>query len=120
MSCTVVKGSAFADFVNVRTDESISIAVSFLKNRYHTKQVLCSTDPVFEETFLFEFIGENDQIKFDAATLLKLSQPIHITILKHRKNEKPVVIGTKSVEWRSLLFYNHMEVNSEVLPVSKT
>jgi hypothetical protein len=60
MSCTVVKGSAFADFVNVRTDESISIAVSFLKNRYHSKQVLCSTDPVFEETFLFEFIGEND------------------------------------------------------------
>lgn len=37
LSCTVVKGSAFVDFVNVRTDESVSIAISFLKNRYHTR-----------------------------------------------------------------------------------
>ena len=55
LSCTVVKGSAFADFVNVRSDESLSIAVSFLKNRYHTRQVQCSTDPVYDESFLFEF-----------------------------------------------------------------
>jgi len=95
MSLTIVKGSAFADFVNVRSDESLSIAVSFLKNRYHTRQVQCSTDPVFDETFLFEFVGENENIKFDASTLLKLNQPIHITILKHRKNEKAVVLGTK-------------------------
>lgn len=73
LSCTVVKGSAFVDFVNVRTDESVSIAISFLKNRYHTKQVLCSTDPVFDESFLFEFVGDNEQIRFDAATLLKLN-----------------------------------------------
>jgi hypothetical protein len=37
LSCTVVKGSSFADFVNVRSDESISISASFLKNRFHTK-----------------------------------------------------------------------------------
>jgi hypothetical protein len=73
MSLTLVKGSAFADFVNVRPDESVSVAVSFLKNRYHTRMVQCSTDPVFDETFLFEFVGENDNIKFDAATLLKLN-----------------------------------------------
>jgi hypothetical protein len=60
MSLSVVKGSAFVDFVNVRTDESISISVSFLKNRYQTRQVLCSTDPIFDETFLFEFVGENN------------------------------------------------------------
>jgi hypothetical protein len=106
MSLTVVKGSAFADFVNVRSDESLSIAVSFLKNRYHTRQVQCSTDPVYDETFLFEFVGDNENIKFDAATLLKLNQPIHITILKHRKNEKAVVLGTKQIEWRSLLYCN--------------
>lgn len=73
MSCTIIKGSAFADFVNVRTDESISIAVSFLKNRFHTKMVQCSTDPVFDETFLFEFVGDNESLKFNAATLLKLN-----------------------------------------------
>jgi hypothetical protein len=120
MSLTLVKGSAFADFVNVRTDESVSVAVSFLKNRYHTRMVQCSTDPLFDETFLFEFVGNNDQIKFDAANLLKLNQPIHITILKHRKNEKAVVIGTKSIEWRPLLFCNQVEINAEVLPISLT
>ena len=120
MSLTLVKGSAFADFVNVRTDESVSVAVSFLKNRYHTRMVQCSTDPLFDETFLFEFVGNNDQIKFDAANLLKLNQPIHITILKHRKNEKAVVIGTTSIEWRPLLFCNQVEINAEVLPISLT
>jgi CEP76 C2 domain len=120
MSLTLVRGSAFADFVNVRTDESVSVAVSFLKNRYHTRMVQCSTDPLFDETFLFEFVGNNDQIKFDAANLLKLNQPIHITILKHRKNEKAVVIGTKSIEWRPLLFCNQVEINAEVLPISLT
>lgn len=120
LSCTVVKGSAFVDFVNVRTDESVSIAISFLKNRYHTKQVLCSTDPIFDETFMFEFVADNNQIKFDAGALLKLNQPLHVTILKHRKNEKAVVIGTKMVEWRALLYCNQVEVNAEILPINLT
>ena len=36
LSCNVIKGAAFVDFVNVRPDEHIQIAVSFLKNRYMT------------------------------------------------------------------------------------
>ena len=60
MSCSVIKGSAFADFVNTRPDEHISVTVSFLKNRFHTKMVPASTDPVFDETFLFEFVGDNE------------------------------------------------------------
>jgi hypothetical protein len=118
LSCTVVKGSAFADFVNVRSDESLSIAVSFLKNRFHTRQVQCSTDPVYDESFLFEFQGDQENAKFDAATLLKLQQPIHVTVLKHRKNEKAVVIGTKQIEWRSVLYCNQVEINAEILPIN--
>jgi hypothetical protein len=41
-------------------------------------------------------------------------------MLKHRKNEKAVVIGTKSIEWRPLLFCNQVEINAEVLPISLT
>ena len=36
MSCSVVRGNAFVDFVNVRPDEQLSVTVSFLKNRYST------------------------------------------------------------------------------------
>lgn len=46
--------------MNARDDEYLSVSVSFLKNRYHTKQVHVSTDPIFDETFIFEFVGENE------------------------------------------------------------
>jgi len=52
--------------------------------------------------------------------MLKLNQPLHLTILRHRKNDKPVVIGTKNLDWRSLLFCNSVEINAEVLPVDLT
>lgn len=67
---------------------------------------------------MFEFVGEDENIKFDASMLLKLNQPIHITILKHRKNEKAIVLSTKCLDWRSLLYCNQIEINAEVLPVS--
>jgi hypothetical protein len=69
---------------------------------------------------VFEFTGENINTKFDASMLLKLNQPLHFTILKHRKNEKPVVIGTKSVEWRHILYSNQVEINADILPISLT
>lgn len=75
---------------------------------------------MFDSNFVFEFTGENINTKFDASMLLKLNQPVHFTILKHRKNEKPVVIGTKSVEWRHILYSNQVEINADVLPISLT
>lgn len=106
LACTVVRGSAFVDFVNVRPDEQLSISVSFLKSRFHTKLLTCSSDPIFDETFMFEFVGDNENIRFDPSMLLKLKQPLHITVLKHRNNEKPVVLGTKDVDWRPTLYCN--------------
>lgn len=120
LSCRVVQGKAFVDFVSAKDDEFISITVSFLKNRFSTQLVNVSTDPFFDEAFVFELQGENENIRFDPSMLLKLNQPLHITILKQKKNEKPVVIGTKKIDWRSLLFSNSVELNAEVLPTSLT
>ena len=55
------------DFVNCPPDEHMSVAISFLKNRFHTKIVPCRPDPIFDETFIFEMVGDNEKIKFDAA-----------------------------------------------------
>ena len=118
LSCTIVRGSAFVDFVNHSPDESLSISVSFLKNRFSTKRVPVSTDPVFDDTFLFEFKGDNDNIRFDPGMLVQLNQPLHITILKHKKNEKPRVIGTKNIDWRQILSCSQIEINAEIWPVS--
>lgn len=120
LSCNISSGRAFVDFVNPRDDEFISIAVSFLKNRYHTKHTRANCDLYFDETFIFEFEGENGTSRFDASLMLKLNFPIHITILRHRKNEKPVVLGTKNVDWRALLYCNSCEINAEIQPVDLT
>jgi hypothetical protein len=69
------------------------------------------------ETFIFEFEGDAANNKFDSALLLKLNQPVHLTILRHRRSEKPVVIGTKNLDWRSLLFCNSVELNAGIMPV---
>lgn len=106
MSCRIVNGKAFVDFINPRDDEFLQISVSFLKSRFKTKLVPASTDPLWDEVFLFEFVGENESIRFDTSMLLKLHEPLQITVLKHRTNEKPIVISTKKVEWRPLLYTN--------------
>lgn len=51
------------------------LSVSFLRQRFQTQAVYAQVDVDFEEgeTFIFDFIGENDQIRFDAAMLLKLN-----------------------------------------------
>ena len=51
----------------------MSVTVSFLKNRFSTQIVPVSSDPVFDETFMFEFVGDNEEVKFDPTMLLKLN-----------------------------------------------
>ena len=52
--------------------------------------------------------------------LLKLNQTLHVTILRQKKNEKAVVMGTKNLDWRAILHSNSIEVNAEILPVDLT
>ena len=120
LSVNIEYGKAFVDFVNPREDEQVSIAISFLKSRYHTKKVRASNEFAINETFIFEFEGDNTKAKFDTSLLLKLNQPIHLTILRHRKNQRPVVIGTKNLDWRSVLFCNSVEMNAGIMPVDLT
>ena len=74
-------------------------------------------------SFLFDFAhGESETSagKFDPTLLLKLNQMIHLTILKQKKNEKAIVIGTKNLDWRALLHSSSIEINAEILPVDLT
>jgi len=120
LSFNIAGARAFVDFVNPRDDEYLSVAVSFLKNRFHTKHARAACEVSFDETFIFEFEGEHGSAKFDSALMMKLNQPVHLTILRHRRNEKAVVLGTKNVDWRSLLYCNSVEINAEIQPVDMT
>ena len=67
---------------------------------------------------LFDFAtGESDLGRLDPTMLLKLNHMVHVTILKQRKNEKAVVLGTKNIDWRAVLHSSSIEVNAEILPV---
>jgi len=55
---------------------------------------------------MFEFAGENEDIRFDPRMLLKLNHPLHVAVLKQRRHEKPVVLATKKIDWRPLLYSN--------------
>mmetsp|Transcript_28845 Transcript_28845/g.21483 ORF Transcript_28845/g.21483 Transcript_28845/m.21483 type:complete len:196 (-) Transcript_28845:1115-1702(-) len=120
LSVKIVALKAMVDFINPRDDEYLTVTISFLKSRFHSKAVPASTDPVFDECFLFEVQGENENARFDASMMLKLKQPLHITILKHRGSERAQVIGSKNLEWRHLLACNSIESNAEMLPVDLT
>lgn len=120
LSLNVASGRAFVGFVNPRDDEHLSVSFSFLKNRFHSKHVRAGCEFDFNETFIFEFEGDHSSSKFDSSALLKLNQPVHICVLRHRKNERPVVIGTKNLDWRALLFSNSIEINAEIMPVDLT
>ena len=61
------------DFINPRDDEQLLVTLSFLRNRFNSKAVPASTDPLYDESFMFEFCGENENSKFDSSTLLKLN-----------------------------------------------
>jgi hypothetical protein len=58
ISLHLVQGSAFVAFVNPRDDEYISISVSFLKNRFHSKHVRAGCEFGLDESFIFEFEGD--------------------------------------------------------------
>lgn len=73
LSVNVVHGAAFVDYVSGRDDEEISIAVSFLKSRYHTKKVQAYCEFNIGETFIFEIEGTHEQARFDSSLLLKLN-----------------------------------------------
>lgn len=120
IQCQIVNGRAFVDFVNPRDDEYVSLSISFMRNRYHTKKVRAGCELEFNETFILEFEGQSGNVKFDASKMIQLNVPIHLTILRHRKNEKPVVLGTKNLDWRHVLFSNSIQMTAEFKPVDLT
>lgn len=75
-----------------------------------------------EETFVFDFAGANDfnHLRLEPTQLMKLNQMLHITILRQKKGEKAIVMGTKNIDWRPLLHSNSIEINAEILPIDLT
>lgn len=106
MITKVYRGSGFADYIEPRSDEFLSLSISYLNQRYSSAPVTCWTDPIFDLTVHFE-IPE----AYDAHTMLKKNEPLIIILQKERENERSVVLSTSIVDWRELLSHNSIDIN---------
>lgn len=114
MIAKVYKGSAFADFIEPKSDEYLTLSISYLNQRFSSSPVTCSTDPVFDLTIHFEIPQA-----YDSHTMLKENAPLVLVLQKQRDNERPVILSTSLVDWRELLTHNSVDINIEMKPVSR-
>lgn len=102
----VYKGTGFADYIEPRNDEYLSLSISYQNQRYTSSPVTCSTDPVFDLTIHFELQGS-----YDTHTMLKENEPLVLVLQKQRENERPVILSTSLVDWRELLAHNSVDID---------
>lgn len=90
-------GKAFIDFLSPEaTKSNLQIHVSFLNQRFTSKTVPCSVEPLFEDSFLLNLTSP-EYGNIDFATLLKLKTPIHMVILKETNGQREL-IASKNIE----------------------
>lgn len=94
-------GKAFLDYIdNHDTGMNLQVHISFLQQRYSSRTVQCSAEPVFDDSFLLN-LAPNDSV-VDFTTLVKLQAPIHIVVTVEKAGKKEI-IATKNLEWRLML-----------------
>jgi len=116
----LVSIKALVDYLSPKEEDFIYCSIAFLKQRFQTPAVSAATELYFNEeegSFLFDIDEHGSRSLIDPSLLMKLNQSIHITILKQKRSEKAVVLGTKNLDWRAVLHSNSIEINAEILPV---
>lgn len=94
-------GKAFIDYID-NQDSSLQLQVhfSFLQQRYSSRKVQASSEPVFDDNFLLNISPSDTAVDF--ATLVKLQAPVHMVVtIDNGKNRE--IIATKNIEWRMML-----------------
>jgi len=95
-------GKAFVDFVGREVaGATFQLHIQFLQQRFASKKVPCSAEPVFDDSFLLN-LSTPESGSVDFSSLVKLSSPIHVVLVKEI-NGKREVIATKNIEWRLML-----------------
>ncbi|CAG9334919.1 unnamed protein product [Blepharisma stoltei] len=95
-------GKAFIDFLSADSSRSnLQIHISFLQQRFSSKSIPCSAEPIFDDSFLLN-LSPPDYGNVDFGTLLKLRAPIHIVVIKETNGRKEIV-ASKNIEWRLML-----------------
>ena len=83
------------------------MAVTFDQRRFETARVIPKKNMQFNEIILFDFdlphtLDSNDEIKFDKKLVELMRQPLMLEVI-HQRGGKIQVIGTKTLDWKSLM-----------------
>lgn len=110
----VLYGKAFLDFIGAEHANShLQVHISFLQQRFSSKKVPCTVEPIFDESFLLQLTPPDTSL-VDFATLVKLRAPIHIVLTKEKDGIREVV-STKFIEWRLMLSTGSLQFPIELL-----
>eukprot|EP00118_Oscarella_pearsei_P016729 m.161663 g.161663 ORF g.161663 m.161663 type:complete len:154 (+) comp38822_c0_seq4:2-463(+) len=97
LSIRVMRGKAFVDqLAEDSLQATFTLHLFFRRQRFKSKPVACCCDPIFEETFLFEFSPSVTSPR----DLLSIAQPIHAVIVKTDTLGHGELIGSHHLEWR--------------------
>lgn len=108
----LVQGKGFIDYLNSE-DSYFVFDLLFLGQRFSSKKILCSSEYIIDQSFLFDFNPLKLDIDIDLERLKRLSCSVHIVITIHDDNGIKLV-GTKSLEWRWALCYGSWKIDAEV------
>lgn len=120
----LLNGKAFLEYLNQsESDEQallpgynqqsqtsyFSIFVHFRGQRFKTRAFACSCEPKIDEGFLIELHKDRQgseattSLMADSGTLLAISDPIHIVMLKTDQNQETHLVSSHFLEWRTVL-----------------
>ncbi|PIK54257.1 putative centrosomal protein [Apostichopus japonicus] len=89
-----------------RQCSTFTIHIHFRGQRFKTKPVPCACDPDFKEGFLLELHdqkGGDASRMADATTLLAMSDPIHLVLIKTEPSGDTTLLSSNHLDWRTVL-----------------
>lgn len=103
----IINGKAFLDYLesndNKQQAASFKFYINFLGQRYKTKSIPCSCEPLINEDFLLE-LGKKENLGIkDSSSLISVCEKIHLVMTRTNINEENQLISSNYIEWRNIL-----------------
>ncbi|XP_071495438.1 centrosomal protein of 76 kDa-like [Diadema antillarum] len=89
-----------------QTTSTFAIHIHFRGQRFRSRPVPCACEPDFQEGFLVELhnrTGGDAARMADTTTLLSLSNPIHLVLIKTDPTGETTLLSSHYLEWRTVL-----------------
>ncbi|EPY40867.1 centrosomal protein 76kDa [Angomonas deanei] len=108
---------AFVDNVDLSPaaalNHSMFTTIHFGNQRFCSSHVMCSTNPKFDEDFLFTL--DTSPYGCGSSDLLELSAPVHIEVFRENKCENIAeILGENTFDWRKVLKTGYLGLTVEL------